>query len=75
MDYQYELDARGLKAPIPVLRLKRAMLQLKPGEVVCLIVDDTHSRPDVQAFAHHARHKLVAQESLLAEVRYFIEKC
>lgn len=75
MEYQYELDARGLKAPLPVLRLKRAMFQLKPGEVVCLIVDDAHCRPDVEAFAHHARHKLVAHENKPDECRYFIEKC
>ena len=74
MDYQYELDARGLKAPIPVLRLKRAMAQMKPGEVLCLIVDDAHCRPDVQAFAHHARQKLVAQDINAGESRYYLEK-
>lgn len=43
------LDARGLRCPLPVLRLRRAA---RPGMTIELVADDPAAAADVPAFAH-----------------------
>jgi tRNA 2-thiouridine synthesizing protein A len=42
------VDARGLKCPLPVLKLRR---EARPGMVIDLIADDPAAAADVPAFA------------------------
>ena len=42
------VDARGLRCPLPVLRLRKAA---SPGAVIDLIADDPAAGADVPAFA------------------------
>ena len=42
------VDARGLRCPLPVLRLRRAA---RPGSVIELVADDPAAAADVPAFA------------------------
>ena len=42
------LDARGLRCPLPVLRLRRVA---RPGETVEIVADDPAAGVDVPAFA------------------------
>ncbi len=74
MEHQYELDTRGLKAPIPVLRLKQAMAQIKKGEVLRLLSDDERSQTDVKAFAYHARHALLDAQVEGRDFVFLLEK-
>lgn len=57
-----ELDATGLKCPMPVLRAKRAMKPLATGETLLLLADDPASAKDVPAFCETTGHLLEAQE-------------
>lgn len=45
------VDARGLRCPMPVLRLRKVALQHPPGTVVRLRADDPAAERDVPAFA------------------------
>jgi len=40
-------DARGLSCPEPVLRARRAMQRLAPGDEVAVLVDNATSRENV----------------------------
>lgn len=75
MDYQYELDVRGLPCPVPVLRLKKAISEIKKGEVICLISDDARCPPDMKAFAHHSRNRLVEMQTQGRDFLFYVEKC
>ena len=44
------LDAKGLKCPIPVLRARRAMKPLAPGDVLAVEATDPTSVQDFRAF-------------------------
>jgi tRNA 2-thiouridine synthesizing protein A len=44
------LDVRGLKCPLPVLRAKRAMQPLAPGEALEVHATDPGAVPDLRAF-------------------------
>ena len=58
-----ELDATGLKCPMPVLRARRAMKPLATGETLLLLADDPASAKDVPAFCETTGHVLEAQSS------------
>ena len=44
------VDARGLRCPLPVLRLRREAEALAPGSVIELLATDPAARTDVPAF-------------------------
>ena len=45
-----ELDATGLKCPMPVLRARRALKAMQSGDLLELQADDPASAKDVPAF-------------------------
>lgn len=44
------IDARNMRCPLPVLRLRRAAEEAAPGEVIELLATDPAARRDVPAF-------------------------
>lgn len=60
-DADLEVDASGLKCPLPILRAKKALAQLESGQVLKVITTDTHAIKDFQAFAKQTGNMLEAQ--------------
>jgi tRNA 2-thiouridine synthesizing protein A len=56
------LDAKGLKCPLPVLRAKRAMRALAPGEILVIEATDSAAPDDFRAFCDTTGHELLATE-------------
>jgi tRNA 2-thiouridine synthesizing protein A len=54
-----EVDARGLRCPVPVIRLGAAIRELAPGSLVRLLATDPAARSDVAAFCRMRGHELV----------------
>jgi tRNA 2-thiouridine synthesizing protein A len=54
-----EVDARGLRCPIPVIRLGAAIKDLRTGSLVRLLATDPAARSDVAAFRRLRGHELV----------------
>jgi tRNA 2-thiouridine synthesizing protein A len=61
MDFDKEVDARGLNCPLPILRAKKALAELEHGQVVRIIATDPGSVKDFQAFAKQTGNELVKQ--------------
>jgi tRNA 2-thiouridine synthesizing protein A len=61
---EIEIDARGHRCPVPTLRLRRALEEAAPGQVVRLLADDPLARIDVPHFAAQAGHTLLEAEPL-----------
>ncbi|MFN8076257.1 MAG: sulfurtransferase TusA family protein [Kineosporiaceae bacterium] len=55
------VDARGLRCPLPVVRLAAAARVLGPDRVVHLLSDDPAAEVDVAAWCRMRGHTLVAQ--------------
>ncbi|MDJ0936285.1 MAG: sulfurtransferase TusA family protein [Kiloniellales bacterium] len=53
------LDAKGLKCPIPVLRARRAMKPLAPGDVLAVEATDPTSVQDFRAFCETTGNELL----------------
>lgn len=59
--FDLEVDATGLKCPLPILRAKKALAQLQSGQVLRVVTTDTHAVRDFQAFARQTGNALLAQ--------------
>jgi len=56
------LDLRGLKCPLPVLKARKAMLALVPGDALLLECTDPMTSIDVPHFVQQDGHRLELQE-------------
>ena len=68
------IDAVGLLCPLPVLKARKRLQSLNPGQVLCLLADDPAAVIDVPHFCQEAGHDFVGQEDLGQARRYFIRK-
>jgi len=69
IDFDKELDTKGLNCPLPILRAKKALAELTSGQVLKIVATDPGSVRDFQAFAKQTGNELLAQE---CEDRLFI---
>ena len=46
-----EVDARGMRCPIPIIELAKVIRTLNINEEILLLSDDPATSPDVQAWA------------------------
>lgn len=65
-----ELDLLGLRCPLPVLKIARALRGMKAGEVLAVLADDPVSIIDIPAFCQEKGHGLIAE----AAPRFVIRK-
>ena len=56
------LDARGLKCPIPVIRLARLAAVGHHGDTIEVLADDPAARTDIPAWARLTGHEVSAQD-------------
>ncbi|HEY2966914.1 MAG TPA: sulfurtransferase TusA family protein [Casimicrobiaceae bacterium] len=54
-----EVDARGLNCPLPILRTKKALNDMKSGQVVRILATDPSAVRDFQAFARQTGNELL----------------
>ncbi len=60
-----ELDTRGLLCPLPVLKLRTAIQNIKPNEKIKLITDDPAAIVDVPHFCNEQGYQIteIVQEN------------
>ena len=63
MEFDKELDTRGLNCPLPILKAKKAMSDMASGSVLKVVSTDPGSMRDFQAFARQTGNELLSQAS------------
>jgi tRNA 2-thiouridine synthesizing protein A len=53
------LDASGLNCPMPILKTKKALNKMSPGQILDVISTDAGSVKDMQAFCIQTGNKLI----------------
>lgn len=61
MNVDKEVDARGLTCPLPILRAKKALAEMREGQIVRVLATDPGSVKDFQAFAKQTGNELLKQ--------------
>lgn len=59
VQFDGELDARGLKCPLPILRTKKALSAMESGKILRVIATDKGAVRDFQAFAKQTGNELI----------------
>ncbi|CAM3323038.1 sulfurtransferase TusA family protein [Thalassospira profundimaris] len=68
------LDARGLMCPMPVLKAKKALRDIKDGEILQVLATDPGSVADMKAFCEMTGNRLISSEQDEDVFIYHIEK-
>ncbi len=56
-----ELDCRGVRCPLPIIRLAQRIGDVPVGAVVAVVADDPAARPDVAAWCRMREHEYVGE--------------
>lgn len=74
MNFDKELDARGLNCPLPILRAKKALADMSSGQVLHIIATDPGSVKDFQAFAKQTGNELLSQSENNKEFEFYLKR-
>ena len=53
------LDVTGLKCPLPILRAKKALAQLRADDILTVLATDASAPDDFAAFCRQTGHQLL----------------
>ncbi|MDP2809879.1 MAG: sulfurtransferase TusA family protein [Rhodocyclaceae bacterium] len=74
MNFDKELDARGLNCPLPILRAKKSLTEMQSGQVLRIIATDPGTVKDFQAFAKQTGNQLLSSAENNKEFEYYIKR-
>ncbi len=74
MDFDRELDARGLNCPLPILRTKKALSEMSAGQILKVTATDPGSVKDMQAFAKQTGNELLGQDENNNEFEFYFKR-
>jgi tRNA 2-thiouridine synthesizing protein A len=74
MNYDKELDARGLNCPLPILRTKKALTDMSTGQVLKVLATDPGSVKDFAAFSRQTGNPLLSSEAADKGFIFFMQK-
>ena len=74
MNFQKELDARGLNCPLPILKTKKALADMASGDVLRVVATDAGSVRDFQAFAKQTGNELLSHAEENREFVFFMRR-
>ncbi|MBX9813023.1 MAG: sulfurtransferase TusA family protein [Burkholderiales bacterium] len=74
MQFDKELDARGLNCPLPILRTKKALTDMTVGQVLKIVATDPGSVKDFQAFSKQTGNELLSSNAANGEFIFFMKK-
>ncbi len=72
--FDRELDARGLNCPLPILRTKKSLNAMTPGQVLRIIATDPGSVRDFQAFCKQTGNQLLLSNESGGEYLFMLRK-
>ena len=74
MNFDKELDARGLNCPLPILRAKKALADITAGQILKIIATDPGAIKDFQAFSKQTGNELQSSAEASGEFVFFMKK-
>jgi tRNA 2-thiouridine synthesizing protein A len=72
--FDLEVDASGLQCPLPLLRLKKALMEVDSGCVIKIIATDPAAHLDFGVFIEQAGHTALQVLRLDQQQIFFIQK-
>ncbi|KQL52553.1 hypothetical protein AN964_02710 [Heyndrickxia shackletonii] len=74
MEVSKVLDAKGLACPMPIVKTKKAMMDLDSGQVLEIHATDKGAKNDLSAWAKSGGHELLKLEEENDVMKFWIKK-
>jgi tRNA 2-thiouridine synthesizing protein A len=74
MQFDKELDVRGLNCPLPLLRAKKSLADMVSGQVLKILATDPAADLDFKVFSMQTGNELLSSQSSDAELIFFMKK-
>lgn len=74
MKFDIDLDCIGLLCPLPVLRARKRLLAMQPGQILRVSATDAMAAVDLPHFCDQAGHKFLGAELNGSAAAYFIRR-
>jgi tRNA 2-thiouridine synthesizing protein A len=68
------VDTRGLSCPLPVLKARKALAGMAPGERLRLLASDPKAVQDIDLLCDSDGHRLIERDTHGTELRFVIER-
>lgn len=68
------LDTRGLSCPMPILKAKKALNELDPGQLLQVLATDPGATRDFEYFCRHTGHRLMESTESGGEYVFLIKR-
>ena len=72
--FDLELDASGLLCPLPLLRLKKALMTMTSGQIIKVIATDPAAHLDFGVYLEQAGHRLLTAQRHDDKQFFYIQK-
>ncbi len=72
--FDFEVDATGLQCPLPLLRLKKAIMEIDSGSVVKVIATDPAAHLDFGVYLDQSGHVLLHKHKETERQIFYIKK-
>ncbi len=72
--FDREIDACGLKCPLPILRTKKALAELESGQVLKVLATDTGAINDFEAFARQTGNALLEGGEVAGVLVFYLRR-
>ena len=74
MHFDKEFDASGLACPLPIVKTKKALNDMSPGQVLRVVATDPGSVCDMEAFAEQTGNTLLSSTTENNKYVFFLKK-
>ncbi len=68
------LDVKGLNCPLPILKTKKALKELAPGDTLEVLTTDPGSVADFQAFCRTTGNELLEHDEDVGVYSFLLQK-
>jgi len=72
--FDKELDTSGLSCPMPVMKCKKILQSLAPGQVLHLLATDIGTKSDIPALVSKTGDQIVESSEADGKIHFYIKK-
>ena len=74
MHFDLEIDAIGLKCPMPILKCKKGLNLIQVKQILKISTTDINAKKHFEFFCRQTGHKLISSDTNDSITTFFIQK-
>ena len=74
MEFDRDLDVKGLNCPLPILRTKKLLAEMESGQLLRVQATDPGSVKDFAAFAKQTGNELLEQQEVNRVFEFYLKR-